>query len=387
MYYRKNKLSHSGFLLFLTSMVMYCWSCNPAGSDATSELELLSLSFAEGFGVFQGNGYKVIELYKAYPSDHAPYRYLIIENEEAVVITEGYDAVIKLPVENIILTSTTQVPHLDYLDKMNLLAGFPQTDLISSPAARERIGKGKVVDLGSGAQSNVERVIELQPDWMMVSTLGDDLRNLELLKKAGIPTVLNGEYMELHPLGRAEWIKFTGALTGNYEDAEAIFAQIEADYQEAAALVPEDKEGPKVMAGVMYKDIWYVPGSDSWGSRLLQAAGGQYLFHEQKGTGSLQLNFESVLEIAKDADYWLGASDFSSLSSMSKADPRYRHFRPFHTGEIYTYTNKKGPTGGIEYFELGYLRPDLILKDLIKILHPDLLPEYSLYFYQKLNEH
>jgi len=71
---------------------------------------------------------------------------------------------------------------------------------------------------------------------------------------------------------------------------------------------------------------------------------------------------------------------------MGDAEPRYRSFSAFQDGSIYTYSKKKGPKGGLEYFELAYVRPDLVLKDLIKILHPRLLPDYDLYFYRQLDE-
>lgn len=379
-----SKYSSLYILLFFNLLFSACES--PISSNL-SDLEEIPNLYAKGFAVFQGDGFKVIEVRQAFPGDHEPYRYLVVEKLNLELDKSGFAAVIELPISKIVVTSTTHIPHLDYLGVSALLAGFPNLDLISSNITRPLIDAGKVMELGSGAQANIEKIIDLEPNWVMISTLGDDLKNLEILKEAKIPAVLNGEYVEQHPLGRAEWIKFTGALLGKFEDAEKVFKDIEANYIEAEKLVSENiGDKPKVMAGVMYKDIWYVPGSDSWGARLLAAAAGEYLFKEQKGTGSVQLSYEYVLENAQDADFWLGASDFSSLDNMKNADPRYAHFHAFQNGNVYTYTSKKGPTGGIEYFELGYLRPDLILQDLIKILYPELLPDYSLYFYSQLHE-
>jgi iron complex transport system substrate-binding protein len=386
MYSKLPGIHMKAFTLYFLILTLLGTGCSNADySSDDSLLTPLPLAYAEGFGIFQGKGYKVIELYKAFPNEHPIYRYLVLEDPEATPEMDGFDAIVTLPVDKVVLTSTTHVPHLDYLNCTELLAGFPNLDLISSARARERIESGKVKELGSGAQANIEQVIELAPDWMMVSTLGEDLKNLEILKKARIPAILNGEYLEQHPLGRAEWIKLTGALTGRYAQADEAFSEIVTAYNEAIEAISDVANKPTVMAGVMYKDIWYVPGSESWGARLLEAAGGQYVFGAQKGTGSVQLNYEYVLDQAEDAAFWLGASDYNSLEAMAKADPRYKHFRAFQNGNVYTYTLKKGPTGGIAYFELGYLRPDLILKDLIKILHPEILPDYEFYFYQKLD--
>ncbi|MCH6201243.1 ABC transporter substrate-binding protein [Aquiflexum sp. LQ15W] len=379
--------SFSSIPLWIFPIFIILLSCQ--SPKEIEELDLVEIpnSYATGFAVFQGKGFKVVEVRQAFPDAHPTFHYLVKEMPDLKLDETEFDAVISLPISKAVLTSTTHVPHLDYLEISEVLIGFPNLDLISSPQTRKWIDAGKVTDLGSGAQANIEKIIELDPDWVMISTLGEDLKNLEILKSAKISTILNGEYVENHPLGRAEWIKFTGVLLGKFEEAKTVFSQIESDYNQASDLIrelPENK--PKVMAGVMYKDIWYVPGADSWGARLLEVAGGNYLFEDQKGTGSAELSFEYVLENAYQADFWLGAADFKTLEEMENADPRYTHFEAFKQGNVYTYTQKKGPTGGLEYFELGYLRPDLILKDLIKILHPDLLPEYSLYFYTKLDE-
>lgn len=372
---------------FIFSIFLILFSCQ--SPKEIKELDLVEIpnSYATGFAVFQGEGFKVVEVRQAFPDKHPPFRYLVKEIPDLKLDETGFDGVISLPISKVVLTSTTQVPHLDYLGVSDLLMGFPNLDLISSPQTRKLIDAGKVTDLGSGAQANIEKIIELDPDWVMISTLGEDLKNLEILKSAKIPAILNGEYVEQHPLGRAEWIKFTGVFLGKSKEANTVFSQIQSDYNQALDLVKELPENkPKVMAGVMYKDIWYVPGADSWGARLLEVAGGDYLFKDQKGTGSAQLSYEYVLEQAHQADFWLGAADFKTLEEMENADPRYKHFDAFKQGNVYTYTQKKGVTGGLEYFELGYLRPDLILQDLIKIIYPDLLPEYSLYFYTKLDE-
>jgi iron complex transport system substrate-binding protein len=273
------------------------------------------------------------------------------------------------------------------LNSTEKLIGFPNLNLISSDKTWQHIDAGKVAELGAGPSANTEMVIDLDPDWIMISTLGDDLKYLDLLAQAEIPAVINGEYVEQHPLGRAEWIKFTGVLLGKYEEAEVAFEEVENNYLEAEKLSASisDSLRPTVLSGVLYQDIWYAPGSESWGAKILQNSGGDYIFSDQKGTGSAQLNYEYVLENALEADFWIGSADFLDLETMGNAEPRYKAFKAFKSGNVFSYTQKRGRAGGLEYFELGYMRPDLILKDLIKILHPNLLPAYELYFYQQLD--
>lgn len=386
------KKAFSGFIssyfsrtyLYLLVLSIFISSCEKK-PETTLEKTSVPLEFAQGFQLFQGENFWEIHVTQGYTGAEKTYRYLVLK-EGAKVEKSGFDAVVQLPISKVVLTSTTQVPHLDMLSETDKLIGFPQTDLISSPATRARIDAGKVTDLGSGPSANPEMVIDLQPDWIMISTLGEDLRYLDLFAQANVPALINGEYVEQNPLGRAEWIKFTGILLGKYEEAVAEFEKIKNAYQEAEKLASQlpANNRPKVLSGVMYQDIWYAPGAESWGAQILQNAGGDYVFSDQTGSGSLQLNYEFVLDRAAEAEVWIGSADFSDIKTMGSNEPRYRNFQAWKTGQIYTYTAKKGATGGLEYFELGYVRPDLILKDLIKILHPALLPEYELYFYQKL---
>jgi len=353
--------------------------------ESITEKTPIALSYAKGFEIFQGKDFWEIHVTQGYTGAEKTFRYLVLE-ENSKAEKVGFDGVVQLPVSKIVVTSTTHIPHLDLLESSEKLIGFPQTDLISSEITRNLIDSGKVTDLGNGPSANPEIVIDLQPDWMMISTLGEDLRYLDLFAQAGIPAIINGEYVEQNPLGRAEWIKFTGILLGKYEEAIAVFDEIEKAYLDAEKLTQNlaDSAKPKVLSGVIYQDIWYAPGAESWGARILENAGGSYIFADQSGEGSLQLNYEFVLDNGLETDYWIGSADFADLNAMGNSEPRYQAFNPWKNGQVYTYTAKKGATGGLEYFELGYVRPDLILKDLIKILHPDLLPDYELYFYQKL---
>jgi iron complex transport system substrate-binding protein len=375
--------------VFLFSFVILGIFSNCQNEKTNDEDSLFQhpLTYAKGFIIEESDNYYLLKVQNAYPGSKEIYTYLVLKSKEASIPNLNYDAIIKLPVDNIVVTSTTHVPHLDLLKSSHQLKAFPNLNLISSEITRAFIHQNKIIELGTGTSANLEKIIELQPDWMMISTLGEELSHIQFLNKNGIAAVINGEYTEEHPLGRAEWIKFTGVLLGKLKEAEKIFGDIESEYQNALELtssIPKQNR-PSVLSGIMYKDTWFAPAQNSWGGQLVEAAGGKYVFEENKGIGSLQLNYEYVLEKALEADFWIGAADFSSLTSMTEADARYAQFKAVQQAQVYTYTLKKGATGGLEYFELGYMRPDLILKDLIKILHPNLLPDYSPYFYEKLN--
>jgi iron complex transport system substrate-binding protein len=141
---------------------------------------------------------------------------------------------------------------------------------------------------------------------------------------------------------------------------------------------------PTVMAGDMYQDKWYLPKGNSWGSILLNNAGGDYLWKETTGSGSLSLSFETVLDKALNADIWITSGQYGTLAEMEKANSHYSKFKAFQNKEVYTFCNKKGANGGVLYYELAPNRPDMVLKDIVKTLHPELLVGYEPFFFEKL---
>lgn len=376
---------------FLSSFLVYfLWACAPSESarEGAVDWEDIPLEQASGFTLKKSGSTYLAEVLTPYPNARKSFRYLILADEKVTIDTSGFDAVIYLPLEKVVLTSTTQIPHLDVLGVSDFLAGFPNLDLISSETTRQRIDKNEVTDLGNAPTPNIEKILELNPDWIMLSTQGNDLDQLELYRRAGIPAIINGDYLEQTPLGRAEWIKFTGVLVGRLTEATAVYDSISREFAAAAALTSNlpQKDLPTVLSGVLYQDIWYAPGSDSWAAALFETAGGSYIFSDLEGTGSLALSYEYVLDRAQDADYWIGAADFPSIGAVENADHRYKAFSALENRRVFTYTLNKGEKGGLLYFELGYLRPDLVLLDVIKILHPELLPDYELYFYTQIDE-
>ena len=370
--------------VFVTLLAMAC--SKPSKEKNQVSLQEIKLDYAAGFRLYQGDGFKIVEVTKGFPGEHQPFRYFVKETQDAKVPKEKFDAIINHEINKIILTSTTQIPHLVELGLDGKLIAFPNCNLISSKPIRKLIDRGDIEELGGGAHFNTEKIIDLSPDLLFVSTMGNNLKDLQLLDKAHIPAVINGDYMEQHPLGRAEWIKFTGALTGTLNEAKEKFETVREHYNELKAKVNQSHFDhiPTVVSGNMYKDIWYAPAGNNWGAIFFKDAGADYIFKDQQSLGSLQLNYEYVLDNGLNADIWISTAEFSTLEQMQNADSRYTKFKAFQKGEIYTFANTRGPTGGLEYFELGYTRPDIILKDLIKIFHPELLPDYMPYFYQRL---
>jgi iron complex transport system substrate-binding protein len=250
---------------------------------------------------------------------------------------------------------------------------------------RKRIDQGKVKDLGIDKGMNIEMLYTLKPSLVMGYTMTKDLGQLKKIQELGIPVVINAEYLEKHPLGRAEWIKFMALFFGKEREADSVFAEIEKEYLTTQRLVSEVKTKPTVLSGIVYGDAWFMPGGQNYAAKLLKDAGCEYLWASDSTSGFLQLSFESVYATAKEAELWIGVGSFTKLADIKATEERYALFKPFKEQQVYSYDAREGAKGGSEFLELGYLRPDLILKDLVKIAHPELMPSYDLFFHKKLN--
>jgi len=351
----------------------------------------LEIKYAEGFSVEQGDGYSIITLKNPWPGAEESYRYVLEEKGKPPIYFDDFnkglsvfDAVVQLPVNKIVVTSTTHIPSLDMLGVTHKLVGFPNLNYISSEVARNYISEGNIKELGQNEAINTEVLIDLAPDVVVSFAVDGSNTSLSTIKKASIPVLYNADWTETHPLGKAEWIKYFGVLFGKEKEADSIFDYIETEYFAAKKLTEKVTIKPTVMSGAMYKDIWYMPQGNSWAAQFINDANGDYLWKDSEGTGSLSMSLESVLEKAKHAQFWIGPGQFTSVKQFQEAHSVYNEFDALKKEQVYTFTAKKGATGGVLYYELAPNRPDLVLKDIIAILHPDLLPEHELYFFSKV---
>lgn len=347
-----------------------------------------TISYSKGFTIKKlNNGVTIITITSPWPGAHSDFTYALIPKNLLATITlnkDEYDAIVAVPVERMVLTSTTHIPALEALGVEDKLVGFPQTKYISSEKTRKRIDAGLVKELGSNEAINTEMVIALNPDVVIGFAVDGQNKAYETLRLSNIPVVYNGDWTEETPLGKAEWIKFFAPFFNQEAMADRIFEKIERSYNEAKALAKTAKEFPTVLEGALYKDVWYQPGGKSWAARFLEDANANYLWKKTTETGSISLSWESVLETAQNADFWIGPAQFTSYESMSQASPHYKQFNAFKKKRVFTFAATKGPTGGLLYYELAPHRPDLVLKDLISILHPDLLPKHQPVFFKPL---
>lgn len=358
---------------------------NETTEVTTSKIPQNSIEYASGLSIVKHEGYSVVTVSNPWPEANKDFKYILKEKDAQVPDSLQNFTTINVPLKSVVVTSTTNIPFLEMLDVENKLTGFPHTDYISSEKTRALIDKGSVKNVGQNEKLNIEQLIELSPD--LIVTFGVDNNNpmLDNLKKSGLNVLIQGDWMEQSPLGKAEWIKLYGALFGKEEKAKELFDKIVESYNEAKKLVAGKPASSTVLYGSMYEDVWYVAKGNSWVAQFMKDAQANYLWSDLKGTGSQGLSYEKVLDKAKTANAWIVTGSFKTLDELQKANPHYSEFDAFKNKTVYTLESKFGATGGTVYYELSPSRPDLVLKDYIKIFHPDILPSYEFTFATKLN--
>ncbi len=377
------------FIILIVLCLLSCKESKKENLLSTKSVTAYVIDYAKGFSIEKRvSGVTVINLSSPWPNAKTGFKYALVPKSKMASIIldeEEFDVIVPVPVDNIVATSTTHIPTLEALGAIDKLIGFPDTQYISSKKTRKRIKIGHIKELGNNESINTEMVIELNPEVVIGFSINSQNKAYETLQRSNIPVVYNGDWTEESPLGKAEWIKFFAPFFQKEQMADSIFKEIADSYNTTKALAKKAKKQPIVLSGALYKDVWYLPGGNSWASKFLEDANTNYPWSDTEQTGSLNLSIESVLAKAQHTDFWISPSQFTSYQEMEDANVHYLQFEAFKNKNVYTFANTKGETGGLLYYELAPNRPDLVLKDLIHIFHPALLPEHELFFFKPLN--
>ncbi|WP_405250549.1 ABC transporter substrate-binding protein [Dokdonia sp. Asnod3-C12] len=382
------------FLVALLSLFISCKEKSKEVKNNDSQGTSLSIDYANGFSIKQYSNHTIITVTEAFPGAQNEFKYALIPRDssgnntdieqsnklEEKLKSQGVDAILKTPLNTVVVTSTTHIPSLEMLEVAETLKGFPNLNYISSPLSRKRIANKEIIDLGQNESLNTELTIELRPEAIISFGVEGENKSLNSVERAGIPVLYNGDWVEKDPLGKAEWIKFFGALYGKEREADSIFNHIKTNYNLLKEQIATIENKPTVLSGGMFKDIWYLPKGDSWQAKVLEDAGGNYLWSETEGAGSIALSIESVLEKGQQADFWIAPGQYTSYTKLASDNPAYAQFDAFKNKKVYTFAKYKGETGGLLYYELAPNRPDLVLRDLAKILHPEMITEAFTFF-------
>ncbi|HPR34541.1 MAG TPA: ABC transporter substrate-binding protein [Anaerolineaceae bacterium] len=356
-----------------------------APTEAPDEETQVSVDYAKNFTIEYKEGYKLLTVLTPWASATEPLLYVLVPKGQPDPSGVEGAMIVHTPVESFGSLSSTYLPFLEQVGELESLVAVSSGAYVFNPEVQNWLQAGTVSEVGSGAEVNVERLVDLNPELVMTSACGYSVCDSHpQLLEAGLKVVINSDYLEQNPLGRAEWGKFIAAFFDKEVEADRMFDEMVARYQQAKDLTSGLTERVTVLTNTAYEGTWYMPGGGSYVAIFLADAGADYVFKGSEGSGAQPLDLEVVLEQAKDADYWINVGAMSDLASLATMDARYADFKAFQDGKVYTYSKRVNELGGVDYFESGAAAPDVILMDLIKAFYPDLLPEHEFVYYQVL---
>lgn len=345
----------------------------------------VEITHASNFSVEYANNYKVVTILSPFVGAESGISYVLVQC--GTPAPEGVEAaaVIEVPINSIVAMSTTYLPGIQELGVLDRVVGVDTTAFTTNQTVVEGVAAGNIVEIGSGAQVNVEAAIDLDPDLIMTYGSGSaDFDSEPKLREAGLDVVLNAEFLETSPLGRAEWVDYLALFYNEEAASEAWFDGVVTAYTDLQELAATAETQPTVFTDTPFEGTWYMAGGGSFAAQLLADAGANYVYANDEQTGSLFLDFETVLNDASEADYWLNVGFYGSLDDLSGADGRFAEFAPYQNNQVFNNDAKMTDNGGNDYFEGAVIRPDLVLADLIAIFHPELLPDHELIYYRQL---
>jgi iron complex transport system substrate-binding protein len=342
--------------------------------------------YARRFTISEFEAYSLLKVRDPWQgSREVSYTYLLAKDPARIPDTLTHLTIIPIPVERVITLSTTHVAMITALEHQKSIMGHSGTSFLYQEDLRSRVESGDMAEVGHGQALDYERLVALEPDVVfMFGVEGAEVSAVAKMRELGLEVVYCADYLEAHPLGKAEWVRFFAAFYGEDTAADRIFDEVKNHYVELQSLAVGLKDQPAVLTGLPWKDNWYMAGGESFAARLISDAGGRYLWEDLPGDEARALDLESVYERAVEAEVWINPGVAGGLADLSAFDPRFEALPVLGSGRIYNNNARVNEAGGNDYWESATLRADLVLADLIAIFHPELLPDHSLYYYTKL---
>jgi len=294
--------------------------------------------------------------------------------------------VIRVPIDRVVCMSTTHLAMLKALDATETVVGISGTDLVYDPEIRRAIESGVIPDVGYENNLDKELIVSLSPDLLLAYGVSPaSAEYLRKLAEMGVTVMFDADYLEEHPLARCEWLRVFGLLTGKTEMADSIIGAVSRSYTELAdSLKRMITYRPLVLLGAPWEDVWYVPPSNSFAARLVEDAGGSYLFGDLVTPNAVPFSTESVFRRATEAEVWLNPGSAISLGDIRQSDYRLAQLPVFESGRVCNNNARANRAGGNDYWESAVIHPDIILRDIASLLHPELFPGYSPVYYRIL---
>lgn len=378
-----NKAKYMKNIFIILISLLFFVSCTEKKTSESGILPVdsLKVEYAQGFTVQYFKDYKKVIVFNPWAKSSIYASYYLVNKQNTETPSDGIK--ILIPLKSIVAASVTHFEFLSLLNELGTVNGVCSPQIIYNKTLNERIKAGEITDLGDAFSINIEKTLQLNPSAVMMSGYNQNDTYAQRVTQAGIPVLFNNEWMESSLLARAEWIKFVAAFYNKEDIADTIFNSISKRYIDIRTKALEITMKPTVMSGSNFRGTWYMPAGHNFMAKLYADAGAKYFYANDTTTGSLALNVETVLVNFSKSDVWLNCN-FNSISDLLIADSKHKLFKPVLNNKVYNFNKRMLPSTANDFWESAVARPDLVLRDVIAILHPELLPNYELVYAEKL---
>lgn len=377
-------------LCFLCACGVFCCCKSGTGKKSAEKqavqvgkdsIPRVQIKYAKGFWLEYREGYAVLNIKDPQESSHTHYQYALIPRGTKVQ-TPAELPVVEIPVRSVVCMTSLQLSNFIKLEVIDKVVGITSTRFLFNEGMQQRVDEGKTRRIGIEGNFDNEVIMSLNPDLMLISPFKRG--GYDAVKDIGIPLVPHLGYKEMTPLGQAEWIKFVGLLLGMEDKANGEFDRIEGRYNSLKALVGEVKRRPVVFSGELRGGVWYAVGGKSFLAQLFHDAGADYFLKDDPRSGGVTLDFETVYNQAESADYWRIANSFAGeycYDALKAQDERYADFKAFRDKRVVYCNMREKP-----FYESMPAEPEVVLADMIRVFHPEILPDHEPVYYDLLKK-
>ncbi len=358
-------------LFFLTLIALCLQACTPRNTaESLVQGDTLSLRYASLLTIVEADSFTTVTVADAWQKGQVLNRYVLVPKVHGLPVNLPEGMIVRTPLERATVFSSVHAALLNDFSQVGRIAGVCDREYVVDAGLKASLQEAKVASLGSSMQPDVERIVQSKSDGLLVSSFKDN--SYGSLEKLGVPIIECADYMETSALGRAEWMRFFGRLFGFEAKADSTFEVIEKRYNSLTKAVEGIKKRPRLMVDRRENGTWYVPGGASTLAQMFKDAGFDYCLADNSESGGVAVAFEEMLRRCATADIWLlkyGATTDLQLRDLTADDARYARFQPWQKGQVYACNTFIQP-----YYEQAPFHPDVLLEELIRLAHPQVLP-------------
>ena len=286
--------------------------------------------------------------------------------------------VIRIPVKRVVTRWSTIPSLLQALGTMRTIVGvMTRREESCNEQIKEWLAQGTVASLGAHGTVDYEKLYAMNPDVFFVSRW----EKTNKLNELAIPYAVITEYLEDHPLGRLEWIKFFAAFYNKEKEANDFFAKAVRNVQQLSQKIEKVKKRPGILWGFIRRGgTIYAPRGKCYVSRMIAIAGGDSVLKGLRRMGGAPISLEQFYEHGRDAAIYicpepLPQYGITSIRKLVALNPILADFRAVKRGNVWCFQ---------PWYWESIDKTDGIIADLAAIFHPALFPGHKPRYFFKL---